>query len=106
MNIFIQTGHLMKTIVVNINEKVYEIFIGRPSIWGNPYRIGRDGTRQEVLEKYYHYVKNSPYLMSKIHQLKGKILGCYCKPKDCHGDMLVKILEEIEVENFMRGSDF
>lgn len=93
----------MKTRIVNINDEPYDIFIGRPSMWGNPFVIGRDGIRSEVVEKYYYYIKNSPYLMSKIHYLRNKILGCYCKPKSCHGDMLVKIIEELDVENFMKG---
>ena len=94
---------MKKTVVVNINNESYDIFIGRPSIWGNPYKIGKDGTRNEVIEKYYHYIKSSNYLMSKIHRLRGRTLGCYCKPKPCHGDVLVKILEELEIENFMKG---
>lgn len=92
-----------KTKIVNITVDPHQIFVGRPSIWGNPFVIGRDGIRSEVIEKYYWYVKNNSYLMSRIHELKGKILGCYCKPKSCHGDMLIKIIEELDAENFMRG---
>lgn len=92
-----------KTRVVNVKDEPYDVFIGRTSLWGNPYKIGRDGTRSEVIEKYYWYIKENDYLLKKTLELKGKVLGCYCKPKPCHGDVLIKIIEENEVEDFMRG---
>jgi len=93
---------MVKTKVVNINDEPYDVFIGRPSLWGNPYKIGRDGTRSEVLVKYYWYIKGNDYFMRKTYELKGKVLGCYCKPKPCHGDVLVKLIEEMDVEKFMK----
>lgn len=68
------------------------VYIGRPSKWGNPYRIGMDGDRQEVLEKYKKYLKNHPELVKKARtQLKDKVLGCFCHPQACHGDILAAI---------------
>lgn len=84
------------TIVVNIaNGDEYDVFIGRPSIWGNPFTIGKHGTREQVIEKYRDYILNNPALMEMLPELRGKRLGCYCAPKPCHGDILVELLEEL-----------
>jgi hypothetical protein len=83
------------TRVVNINYEDYDIFIGRPSIWGNPFIIGKHGTREQVIEKYREYVLSNPSLMAMLPELRGKRLGCYCAPKPCHGDILVELLEEM-----------
>lgn len=77
--------------IVNIRTDEYDIYIGRPSKWGNPFVIGKDGTRQEVLEKYRKYILNKPELLKDLHELKGKTLGCYCKPFPCHGDILEEL---------------
>lgn len=75
-------------LVVNCRKEKYDVYIGRPSIWGNPFKIGRDGTREQVIEKYRNYLLGNSNLLGKIGNLRGKILGCYCKPKACHGDVL------------------
>ena len=80
--------------VVHCKRKPYDVYIGRPSKWGNPFQIGRDGTRKEVIEKYREYLANSPELMASLSELKGKILGCWCKPNACHGDVLVEMAEK------------
>lgn len=67
----------------------YTTLIGRPSKWGNPFVIGRDGARGEVIEKYRSWVKRQPVLMAALHELTGETLGCYCKPLACHGDVLI-----------------
>lgn len=86
----------MKTKVVNIHyDKIYDVYIGRPSIWGNPYKIGINGTREEVLKKYREYILGSSKRFL-LPDLKGKVLGCFCKPLACHGDVLIKLLEEIK----------
>jgi len=77
--------------VVNINKSPYDIYIGRGGSWGNPFVIGIDGTRAEVIEKYRLYIIENKELFNRIPELKGKILGCHCKPQSCHGDIL-KIL--------------
>lgn len=70
------------------------VYIGRGSKWGNPYHIGNDGTRQEVIIKYEKYIRSRPELLTDLPGLEGQVLGCYCKPKSCHGDILVKLLRE------------
>jgi hypothetical protein len=90
---------MMETRVVHCKKEKYDIYIGRgeDSIWGNPYSH-KDGTlaefrvknRQEAIQKFEEYLLNNEKLMSRIHELRGKVLGCWCKPQSCHGDILKK----------------
>ena len=83
-----------RTRVVNLRREAYDVYIGRPSKWGNPFRIGKDGSRKEVIEKFREYMRQRPELQKEaIRELKGKRLGCFCKPLPCHGDVLVEICE-------------
>jgi hypothetical protein len=86
------------TKVVNCKTSKYDIYIGRPSQWGNPFVIGIDGTREEVIIKYEKHVRTSPILMRLLPNLAGKTLGCWCPPAPCHGDVLIKILKEMGYE--------
>ena len=79
-------------------KKEHDVYIGRPSKWGNPFLIGRDGTRQEVIEKYRNWIKSQPDLMKALSELRGKVLGCWCSPKPCHGDVLVQLLNKDQKE--------
>jgi hypothetical protein len=85
----------MQTRVVNCRYAEYDVYIGRPSKWGNPYEIGKDGTRAEVVAKYREYILNSPKLLKELVELKGKRLGCWCCPKLCHGDVLVELVDKL-----------
>lgn len=77
--------------VVNIHSgEPFDVFIGRPSKWGNPFLIGRDGSREEVIEKYRGWMATQSRLMDEIHELKDKRLGCFCAPQPCHGDVLAE----------------
>ena len=87
----------MKTTVVNLNNDEYDVYIGRGSKWGNPFIIGKDGSRKEVIDKYRNYILSNKELFNSIDELKGKILGCYCKPKSCHGDVLIELLENKDI---------
>jgi hypothetical protein len=76
-------------------EASYDVYIGRPSQWGNPFIIGVDGTREEVVLKYEEWLLSQPALVLKAkHELKDKVLGCWCAPLACHGDILAKIADE------------
>ena len=92
-----------------VNLKTYTdskdsvIYIGRfhrrwgSSIFGNPYKLGEDGTREEIVKRYRDYVKKSDKLLATLPALKeqvqgGKVLGCWCKPEDCHGDVLLEVM--------------
>ena len=94
------------TQVVNLKKQNYDVYIGRGSKWGNPYKIGKDGTREEVIRLYEQYIRNSN-LIDEIEELDGLTLGCYCKPRACHGDVLVKILNEKKTERILGvGNEF
>ncbi len=84
------------TRVVNCRRQRYDIYIGRPSKWGNPYVIGKDGNREDVIKKYRQYILRRPDLLAALPELVGKRLGCYCKPLPCHGDVLVELVKERE----------
>lgn len=68
----------------------FDVYIGRPSKWGNPFRIGPDGTRAEVIAKYEAWLDTQPALLAALPELAGKRLGCWCSPLPCHGDVLVR----------------
>jgi len=81
----------MRTTVVNVARDHYDAYVGRPSKWGNPFVIGRDGTREEVVGKYRRFVGARPDLQYAVFaELRGKRLGCYCKPLACHADVLAE----------------
>jgi hypothetical protein len=87
------------TRVVNVDKnESYDIYIGRGSDWGNPYAIGIDGDRDEVIRKYQYDFERG-FLKSNKEQLlklRGKILGCHCKPAACHGDVLANYLNSLD----------
>lgn len=73
-----------------------EVFIGRPSRWGNPFLAGYDGTRDEVVDKYLEWIITQPHLMDQLPNLAGKKLLCYCAPLRCHGDVLADLVAMID----------
>ena len=87
----------MQTIVINVRlTNNYDVYIGRGSPWGNPFHIGVDGTREEVIQKYREWLLQQPHLMAKLPELQGLALGCWCKPLPCHGDVLAKLADSPE----------
>lgn len=84
----------MTTRVVHCKREAFDEYIGRPSPLGNPFQIGRDGSRTDVISKYETYIRARPHLMKLARALKGKTLGCWCAPSLCHGDVIAAIAEE------------
>jgi hypothetical protein len=82
--------------VVHCKKEPFDVYIGRGSKWGNPFIIGRDGTREKVISKYEIHIMSRPDLIQALPELIDKTLGCWCKPKACHGDIL-KIMVEDEL---------
>ena len=83
-------------IVVNKYKQDYTHYIGRPSVFGNPFVIGVDGDRDEVCDRYAEYAKSNPKLMVAIRALPpDAILGCFCHPLRCHGDEIIKIFKAL-----------
>lgn len=89
--------------VINIkDDEAYDVYIGRPSKYGNPFSHKEKTTakykvssRAEAVEKYREWILEGEgmYLLNNIEELRGKVLGCWCKPKKCHGDVLIEILK-------------
>ena len=82
------------TTIVHQSRAPFDVYIGRPSKWGNPFEVGKDGTRSEVIEKYRKWILTQPELLSHLDELKGKVLGCWCSPLPCHGDVLVELIDK------------
>ena len=91
----------MSTKVVNMNTDVCDVLIDRSTKWGNPYshKAGtlakfRVKSRKEAIEKYRKYILDTPELLNCLDELEGRILGCHCRPKPCHGDVLVELINQ------------
>lgn len=97
--------------VVNCKKTPFDVYIGRPrkdAPWGfgNPFEMAEDGDRRTVCSKFYCWIKDGEtfgnsratekrrqWIIDNLEQLRGKTLGCFCAPFECHGDMLIKLLE-------------
>jgi len=81
--------------VVHHKKEPYDVYIGRPSVWQNVFKIGEDGSRETVLKKYREWLLSRPNLVKRAKkELAGKVLGCWCKPLSCHGDVLAEIVNQ------------
>jgi len=68
------------------------IYVGRPTVWGNPFVIGKDGSRKEVIAKYEKWLLAQPGLVKRARQdLRGRDLECWCAPAACHADVLLRV---------------
>jgi hypothetical protein len=67
--------------------------IDRKTLWGNPFVMGKDGSRAEVMLKYAFAAPMNDTLMKDLPTLRGKALGCWCAPLPCHGDVLIQLLK-------------
>ena len=68
------------------------VYIGRGSKWGNPFRIGTDGSREEVIEKSRRHlwteIQAGRVDIAALAALHCKTLGCWCAPRPCHREVL------------------
>jgi len=91
----------MKTVVVNLRHEPFDVYIGRAKgdggIFGNPFVIGKDGDREEVLRRFKAYflerVERDPGFREKVLALRGKRLGCFCAPLACHGRIIADYVD-------------
>lgn len=73
-------------------------FPPKSSVFANPYKVGKDGTREEVIIKYKNYMMEKlnndkdGELKKELLSLKGKNLGCWCSPEKCHADILLELI--------------
>ena len=86
----------------------FDVYIGRPSIFGNPFSHRRSDhalvmvkSRKEAIDMYRKWINGEvdvkgaiPPTIDQIKSLKGKTLGCWCKPRACHGDVLAEICDD------------
>lgn len=93
---------MTKTRVVNLRRERYDVYIGRAGqgedgYFGNPYRLSAYGRRPELLELYRAWflerIERDPVFRARILELRGKVLGCFCKPQACHGDVIAEWLD-------------
>ena len=83
--------------IVDCRKEIYDVYIGRPSIFGNPFTKGK---RTDLIARYEKYflmrVKIDPLFREEVLKLRGKTLGCFCAPRPCHGQIIIDWLEANE----------
>lgn len=83
--------------VVNLKHHEYDVRIDRKTIFGNPYVIGLNGDRADVIRLYkiwfYEKIQRDPKFKEEVLKLQGKKLGCWCYPLACHGDIIIEYLK-------------
>lgn len=98
-----KTGEIVQDCDVYIGRKMTMGGWNLPqSKWANPFPVKKEAERADALRKYEEWIRTQPQLMASLEELHGKRLGCWCKPKACHGDILVRLMEEKFVERFKR----
>lgn len=79
-------------LVVHCKRSPYDVYVGRPSVWGNPFRMPSEAQRAETVARYRDWILTQPHLIERAKQeLRGKRLACWCAPKACHADVLAEI---------------
>jgi Domain of unknown function (DUF4326) len=63
------------------------------SALANPFRLGRDGDRDEIIAKYRGYLIGRPDLLALLPELRGRRLGCWCAPLPCHADVIAELAD-------------
>ncbi len=88
---------MKRPIVINLKDKSQscQVRVCRPSMWGNPFHIGKDGTREDVIEKYRSWILTKKHLLYSLEMLAGKTIGCWCDPLPCHAHLLADMVEQL-----------
>ncbi len=86
----------MTTQVVHCKRAPYDVYIGRPGKWGNPIPLRHESERLKVVREYHDWIRTQPQLLAEVKTLKGKVLGCWCAPRLCHGNVLAMLAEEVK----------
>ena len=76
---------------VHCRRERHHVYIGRPSKWGNPFVVGKHGQRGECIALYENWLRRNAALVATLDELRGLVLGCWCAPHACHGDVLVRL---------------
>ncbi len=101
----------MATTVVNLYKSKFDVYIGRPGkgqdgFFGNPVRISQTcpicggchttaGTTLPCYERYLQRRMRDPEFVVRLKQIQGTVLGCFCKPGPCHGDVLARYADSL-----------
>ena len=116
----------MNTLVVHVNDPRFKddpwaVYIGRataraadprcrkPTLWKNMFVAGRDvTTKEEAIRRYEAmirlWLRTGTLKPEQLLALDGKVLGCWCKPEACHGDVLVRLIDELKVQRAKLGA--
>jgi hypothetical protein len=91
------------SLVVNVRHAKCDIYVGRPSEWGNPFTHRAEAghnpaglasflvaTRAEAIARYEEWLLSQPVLLARLPELRGRVLGCWCAPLPCHAEVLVR----------------
>jgi len=101
-----KTPDQQQTTVVNIRHKpnAFDVYVGRTGLgltseFGNPFKIYKDGTRDEIIEKFkkyfYNRLEKDKEFKKHVLELKGLRLGCFCAPRRCHSDVIAAYLNSL-----------
>lgn len=107
------------TTVVNIRDEACDVYVGRPSVWGNPFGHRRHGgdrgivpvpTREDAIQMFEDWLLGRRWadlltekraeILRRLPELKGKRLGCWCHPEACHAEVLARMAEEIDPRSY------
>lgn len=91
-----------RKLVVHCKKEPFDVYIGRPGPWGNPFSDKpksraevKVDSREEAIACFEEWLRQNPEMVDRVkRELKGKVLGCWCAPKPCHGDVLAKVANE------------
>lgn len=93
---------VQRTRVVNVaSGEAFDVYVGRAaprcglkaSPFANPFRIGRDGDRGEVIARYRAWLAERPELLAQVRGLRGLRLACWCAPEACHAGVLAELAD-------------
>ena len=94
----------MATRVVHCKQASYDVYIDRPSKWGNPFTYIADrktkaqfvvADRDAAIAAYAEWIQTQLHLLAALRELKGQTIGCWCKPQVCHGDILARLADAL-----------
>lgn len=74
------------------------------SAFGNPYVVGRDGTREQVIELYRRWLLGRPELLDRLLELRGRRLACWCRPEPCHAEVLAELVDADELLDELKAA--
>lgn len=100
--------------IVNLHKSPYDVYIGRGvggiipeppeyGFLGNPFSVkkyGRQGSIERFVIYFYDRMETDRKFRAEVLKIEGLILGCYCKPKECHGDVIKQWFEEYVEKTF------